>query len=62
MLALLLIRFLRFQQSSVQVSFEFKHDAHMEAGIGQARTRDVKGHVTPVCNKCYDGSSEPLSI
>ena len=34
--------FLRlFENSSIQISFEFKHDAHMEASIGQARTRDV---------------------
>ena len=34
--------FLRLlKNSSIQVSFEFKHDAHMEASIGQARIRDV---------------------
>ena len=33
-----------FENSSIQVSFEFKHDAHMEASIGQARTRDVTAH------------------
>ena len=32
-----------FQFSSVQVS-EFKHDAQMEASLGQARTRDVTTH------------------
>ena len=32
-----------FENSSSQVSFEFKHDAHMEAGIGQTRIRDVTG-------------------
>ena len=30
-----------FENSSIQVSFEFKHDAHMETSIGQTRTRDV---------------------
>ena len=30
-----------FENSSIQVSFEFKHDAHMEAGKGRTRIRDV---------------------
>ena len=34
--------YLNFEASNPQFKFQkFKHDAHMEASIGQARTRDV---------------------
>ena len=32
---------MRFQQSSIQVSFEFKHDAATKLVQGQGRARDV---------------------
>ena len=41
MLALLLIRVLRLLNSSVQISFEFKHDAATKLVHGQGKARDV---------------------
>ena len=41
MLALLLIRVLRLLNSSVQISFEFKHDAATKLVQGQGKARDV---------------------
>ena len=43
MLALLLIRVLRLLNSSVQISFEFKHDAATKLVQGQGKARDVTG-------------------
>ena len=49
MLALLLIRVLRLLNSSVQISFEFKHDAATKLVHGQGKARDVTTH--PPLNK-----------